>query len=111
MHEGLLRDTGRRLELDIFLPKENVAFEYQGEQHYYDVHSMGSLWYQKHRDTEKELACENDNITLIKIPFWWDFEKDSLRATIHKCRPDLLICGENVPIPEEPPRDYSRGRS
>ena len=83
--------SGKRMELDIFLPKERLAFEYQGEQHYRDVYAIGSSWNQKERDEEKRISCREKEITLIEIPYWWDKQISSLAATIHKERKDLLI--------------------
>lgn len=78
------------MELDIFLPQEQLAFEYQGEQHYQDLYFMGHGWQQRQRDHEKEKACQENDITLIEIPFWWDKKIPSLVATIHKQRADLI---------------------
>jgi hypothetical protein len=39
---------------------------------------------------EKRVACDENGIKLIEIPYWWDFTKDSLVATIHMHRPDLI---------------------
>lgn len=52
---------------------------------------------QLQRDEEKRIACKNVNIlfsfsylkagiTLIEVPYWWNFEKKSLEATIHQKR-------------------------
>jgi hypothetical protein len=54
---------------------------------------------------------------LIIIPYWWDRQKDSIIATIHQHRPDLIpnpgmafhltrvltMIGNGQPIPAEPP--------
>ena len=90
-HPELQRSRiGRSMELDIFLPKERLAFEYQGEHHYRDLYSIGSGWNQKERDEEKKTLCRGRQITLIEIPYWWDKQISSLAATIQKERPDLL---------------------
>ena len=68
--------------MDIFIPSKQLAFEYQGEQHYYDIYALGNLWSQKSKDEEKRIACKDKGITLIEIPYWWDKEKSSLMATI-----------------------------
>jgi hypothetical protein len=83
-------ESGRPMELDIFLPKERLAFEYQGEQHYHDIYLLGSAWNQKERDEEKRILCREKKITLIEIPYWWDKQSPSLASTIRKERSDLL---------------------
>ena len=96
------------MELDIFLPTENLAFEYQGEQHYYNLYFMRTDWLQqKQRDKQKKEACNENGITLIEIPYWWDRTKDSLMATVKKHRPDLIqdkVCSK--PIPDRPPFSF-----
>ena len=84
-------DHGRikKVELDIFLPKERLAFEYQGRQHYSDVFPSQSAWIQQKRDKNKKKICEAQEITLIEVPHWWDFEKSSLIATVHQRAPHL----------------------
>jgi hypothetical protein len=40
-------------------------------------------------------------ITLIEIPYWWDCKIESLAATIHKYKPDLIQQPKNAtPIPD-----------
>src|SRR5690242_3774067 len=98
------------MELDVYLPKEKLAFEYQGQHHYNDIYAMGQQWHQKQTDKEKRRACEAEGITLIEIPYWWNQDKGSLMATIHKYRSDLCAKPENEePIPKEPPQGFSKG--
>jgi hypothetical protein len=111
-HDEMKRlGSGRKIELDVYIPALQLSFEYQGEQHYSDVYALGNKWSQSSRDREKELACKEKGITLIEIPYWWNKEKSSLMATIHKERPDLLtqaIGGEA--IPKEPPSGFPQGK-
>jgi hypothetical protein len=67
-----------------------LAFEYQGKHHYVDVYQYGSQWLYKERDDYKKMACAEKGITVIEIPFYWDFEQESLRATIQQ-HSDLII--------------------
>ena len=54
-HNHLFRnDAGRRIELDVYLPKERLAFEYQGEQHYYDIYALGNFGYKRKKIKKKE---------------------------------------------------------
>src|SRR5689334_12803883 len=96
-------NSGRKIELDAYIPTLRLAFEYQGEHHYHDIYSLGNKWSQKERDNEKRLACEEKRITLIEIPYWWDREKSSLMATIHAKRSDLLEHASGEQIPNESP--------
>ena len=92
------------MRLDIFLPKKLLAFEYQGEQHYYDIYSFGPQWTYSIRDEEKRIICKEKGITVIEIPYWWDYKLNSLLTAIHKYRPDLIPNpGNGEAIPEQPP--------
>ncbi len=92
------------MELDIFLPKEQLAFEYQGEQHFHYVYHLRTPLQQKQKDEEKRGACREKEITLVEVPYWWDKETSSLVAAIHKERKDLIphqIDGELVTLMQQ----------
>ena len=98
----LHHNSGYSIELDIFLPNEQLAFEYQGEHHYHDVYFMGYRWQQRQLDKEKKEICFENGITLIEIPYWWDKQLSSLIATIHQQRKDQVFdynFKEGNPIP------------
>jgi hypothetical protein len=97
------------MELDIFLPKEQLAFEYQGAHHYHDIYALGSGWSQQIRDKEKREKCKEKGITLIEIPYWWDNKLSSLISTIHRERSDLVSdhkSGEPIQLQDDL---YSKG--
>ena len=46
----------------------------------------------------------HNGITLIEVPYWWDFSKERLTASIKQVRPDLIPNMVNeAPIPTEMP--------
>lgn len=62
----------RRLPFDFYLPDNNVAIEYQGQQHFIPVEAFGGL--ESHlscvaRDTIKREYCLKHNIRLIEIRY------------------------------------------
>ena len=70
-----------KMELDIFIPSLNIAFEYQGEHHYDDLPAMSSyLEHQIHRDQMKAQLSNQLQIKIVSIPYWWD---QSLNSMLH----------------------------
>ena len=60
-----------RLSLDFFMPHYNLAFEFQGEQHYkfnkFFHPEKSALNQQKERDVKKRQWCQLNNILLIEV--------------------------------------------
>lgn len=70
--------TQRKLLFDFYLPDYNCCIEYDGKQHY---SYNGKGWNTKentektqYRDSLKDNYCKENNIRLIRIPYW-DYEK------------------------------------
>jgi hypothetical protein len=78
------------VELDIYVPRLQLAFEYQGEYHYKDVLFVGETKDRGDKDVTKASLCAKAGITLISVPFWWDGSVESLRQMVSANRPDLL---------------------
>ena len=58
-HPEMEHSSGLPMELDVYVEKLKLAFEYQGKQHYTPVYWMGrDFAAQKRRDKEKQEACE-----------------------------------------------------
>jgi hypothetical protein len=78
----------------------NLAFEFQGDQHYKRVYGLNksNLERTQMRDKEKKQKCKEKGITLVVIPFWWDRGIASL-TTIHQTKQGLV---DDVPIGASP---------
>ena len=77
-HEELTRESGSGIQFDVFVPRLQVAFEYQGEHHFRDIPAFGTLELFQSRDKEKAKLCENFGIHLVTVPYWWDGSKQHL---------------------------------
>lgn len=68
--------TERYLRFDFYLPDYNCCIEYDGEQHFkeYANWNSSSLKERQYRDNLKNLYCCNNNIKIIRIPYY-DFNK------------------------------------
>ena len=63
----------RKLPFDFYIPSLNTLIEYDGELHYKSVDYFGGDdHYNKTliRDKIKDSYCKNNNIKLIRIPYW-----------------------------------------
>jgi hypothetical protein len=85
-----------------------LAFEYQGETHYFSSHTFGSASVRQHADSVKRRFSNAMGITLISIPFWWDNSPESLAATIQRQRPDIPLSSNALPISTNMPEKYQR---
>lgn len=77
-------DSSTYIIFDFYLPKYNIAIEVNGEQHYHPV-TFGGISLDKAdkkfkkqvlMDNKKEQYCIDNNIKLIKIPYW-EFKKSN----------------------------------
>lgn len=74
----------KELPFDFYLPNENITIEYDGEQHFKIVEHFGGLdkfVITKIRDTIKTIYCKDNNIRLIRIPYW---EFDNIEKILDK---------------------------
>lgn len=80
-------ENGKYYRYDFFLPSYNLFIEYDGQQHYMPIHfgNIGEeqaklvLEQVKQHDKIKDQYCKENNINLLRIPYW---EKDNIETII-----------------------------
>jgi len=82
--------TGGSLSFDVFIPTLNLAFEYQGIQHYHSNFAFAQTTEYKTRDDTKREVCNAVGITYIEVPFWWQRDQGSISAVLHNYLPSLV---------------------
>ena len=81
--ENIFFNTGYSIEIDVFIPQLNMGFEYHGEQHYDEqLSSFSPIEVYAQRDVQKKQLCEENDIQLIIIPYWWDKSESTLSQFI-----------------------------
>lgn len=70
---------GKSYRFDFYLPKYNLFIEYDGQQHFEPVRFRGEkrdieeeFIKLQERDMIKNKYCEDNNINLLRIPYWED---------------------------------------
>ena len=61
------------LPFDFYLPEYNMCIEYDGEQHFSENRAFGGtdrFWTTVIHDAIKNQYCEDNNINILRIPFW-----------------------------------------
>lgn len=67
--------TGYSLKFDFYLPNYNCCIEYDGQQHFFETSLCSdSLKERQKRDEIKNQYCKDNDIKLIRIPYW-DYDK------------------------------------
>lgn len=81
---------GARYKYDFYLPEYNLMIEYDGSQHFEPTryHGKGSeqdlidFKKRQQRDKIKDKYCEDNNIDLLRIPYW---ESQNIETIINNC--------------------------
>lgn len=80
---------------DVFVPSENIAFEYQGKQHFEPVEFFGGEENHKNqveRDKRKKKLSKENGVTLIYVNYWEDVTDDLIKdKLIEAGKGDVLI--------------------
>ena len=79
---------GVRYRFDFYLPDYNLFIEYDGEQHFKPTEyhgndfeaNMNDLLKRQKYDQIKNKYCEDNNINLLRIPYW---EKENVKSIIN----------------------------
>lgn len=82
----------RELPFDFYLTDYNICIEYDGVLHYKDKFNNAEEFKEtKKRDKIKTNYCKDNNITLLRIPYW-DFNniEEILREAFYEKRPFLF---------------------
>lgn len=76
------------LFVDIYLPRLQIGFEYDGIQHFeYNEHFHGSrenFIKAKRRDAEKDQRCEEEGITLVRVAYNEDMNRELIVSKIEE---------------------------
>eukprot|EP00028_Trichosphaerium_sp_Am-I-7-wt_P005596 CAMPEP_0168525724 /NCGR_PEP_ID=MMETSP0405-20121227/11487_1 /TAXON_ID=498012 /ORGANISM="Trichosphaerium sp, Strain Am-I-7 wt" /LENGTH=303 /DNA_ID=CAMNT_0008548319 /DNA_START=133 /DNA_END=1044 /DNA_ORIENTATION=+ len=113
---GSINASGSPLTVDVFVPKHDLAIEYQGEHHYHEnmAYSQPKAMYLL-RDFEKAQHCKDNGICLVPIPYWWPGDLDTLVATLLYFKPDLEVSHKITkhiePLCEKPVESIQPGDS
>ncbi len=66
--------TKRVLPFDFYIPNHNILIEYDGAWHFeqkaYSKKTKDTLTDSQYRDSIKNRYCEDNNIRLLRIPYW-----------------------------------------
>ena len=79
-----------RQSLDLYIPSERTAIEYQGIQHYRCVDFFGgqeALSARQELDRQKKQLCEENHVRLIEWPYTLDPTEKNIRD---------ILCGTNL---------------
>ena len=84
---------GGQMSYDVFVPKWNLAFEYQGQQHFEPIEFFGgedSFVHTQTRDLEKKQLSEKNGIHLVYINYWENLTKELIVEKIRSVLPEIL---------------------
>ena len=99
--EYSVKINGRQYRFDFYLPDYNMFIEYDGSQHYEPTRYYGGnieknnemLLETKRRDKIKNTYCKENNINLLRIPYW---ESKNIKTIISNHLQRLNEKGSNI---------------
>jgi hypothetical protein len=100
----LKSERGGQMELDGYAPALELAFEYQGHQHYQPVSffcSNQERFKQRQQDDEcKRRLCLEHGVTLLEIPYYVSHDQlqEHLARKLNELKRELIVDGSPVKI-------------
>lgn len=85
----------QRLRFDFYLPDHNICIEFDGIYHYEPIHGIIKFNKSVERDKIKTKYCLDNNIKLIRIPYWDDRKIDQILSIM--INPEV----KNIPDPQQ----------
>ena len=73
IHDKSIWKPFNNLRPDFFLPDYNLVIEFDGIQHFEPIEIFGGqegFTKRQQKDNEKNIYCENNNIDILRIPYW-----------------------------------------
>lgn len=73
IHDKSIWKPLNNLRPDFFLPDYNLVIEFDGIQHFEPIEIFGGqegFIKRQQKDNEKNIYCENNNIDILRIPYW-----------------------------------------
>ncbi len=81
------------MELDIYLPDLNLAFEYQGQQHFHPVEAWGgarALDLLRARDHLKAKICAKREVRLVLVDYTEPLTEEHIVIRVREIAPEVL---------------------
>ena len=66
----IFKDSNGKPRFDFYLPEYNICIEYDGEFHYKMLMDFDEFVNGKIRDSVKNYYCNQNDIKIIRIPYW-----------------------------------------
>jgi hypothetical protein len=89
-----------KLELDGYCTHHQLAFEYQGIQHYHYIRhfhpTIEDFRKQIERDRLKRMLCQSHHVFLIQVPYLYNFRDTCSMSSFifHQLRHAERVCGK-----------------
>lgn len=80
-----------KLKFDFFIPSKKLIIEYDGEFHYINKYENQRFTEQQENDKIKDKFCKDNNINLLRIPYWYLSRITSILREVFKRKDTIYI--------------------